>query len=281
MKKVLLGVLVGVVVVVLTAGVALALPTLSRVPGTAKVASPAIDEDTGDLEAPPQFVVQLPESQLTKIVFIRYAPKFAREKSCNYNTVCEPELGEAGWCSDCKGGGGEEEPPASTCYGFLAGSKPSWNWVENYYYSTPDLGTSSALATGVWNGTTSATIFGSGTSGNYPWGDYDYTNAISYGDYDDTGMCLTEDPCVIAVAAVWFRGKNIYEYDIMFDTDYFSNAGSPDLDTVVLHEFGHGAGLDDLYDTTCVTEVMYGEYDGVDLGLGSGDTTGIRTLYGL
>ena len=66
----------------------------------------------------------------------------------------------------------------------------------------------------------------------------------------------------------------------MLDVDYFPN-GSLDLDTVVLHEFGHAAGLNDLYDTTCQDEVMYWLYQGVRTVLGEGDTLGIQTLYGI
>jgi len=274
MKKVGLGILIAVLLTVLAVGVASALPT-NRGIGRAKEASSAITDD--GVKAPPEFVVQLPESKLTKIVFIRYAPGFQKDKSCNNDGVCDSE--EKGWCADCKGGG-EEEPPTTTCYGFLAGSKPRWNWVENYYYNDSGLETASAWAISVWNGTTSATIFGSGLSGAGAWGVYDYKNSISYGDYDDTGMCPTPEPCVIGVTSIWFRGKNIYEYDIMFDTDYFPGS-SVDLDTVVLHEFGHGGGLDDLYDEVCVTEVMFGIYDEVDLDLGPGDTVGIQTLYGI
>lgn len=217
--------------------------------------------------APPKFVpFQLPENQLTKIIFIRYAPEFQKEKPCDYDGVCDPE--EKGWCSDCRGDG---EGPPTTCYDFLAGSKPRWNWIEDYYYSE-GLGTTLAWATATWDAVTSAAIFGSGLFGYYPWGLYDYNNAISYGDYPEAG--------VIAVTAIWYRGKNIYEYDIMFDTDYFNGNSSVDLDTVALHEFGHSAGLGDLYDSVCVTEVMYGIYDGVDTDLGDNDIVGITTLYG-
>ncbi len=83
---------------------------------------------------------------------------------------------------------------------------------------------------------------------------------------------------MLAVTAIWFRGKSIYEYDIMFDTDYFPNEDF-DLDTVALHEFGHGAGLGDLYDSTCEDEVMYGYYTGEKTELKIGDITGIQTLY--
>lgn len=276
MKKIALGILIGVVTVVLTVGVALALPE------KAKIASPAIN-DAGnvvappeeDIVAPPSFVTpfpsQLPESELTKIVFIRYAPGFAKDKPCNSNGVCDPN--EGGWCSDCKGG----EEPTTACYTFLSGAKPKWNWVEGYYYSTSELGTASAWATDLWNGVTSATIFGDGVSGTYPWGKYDYYNSISYDNYPEDG--------VLAVTAIWFRGKNIYEYDIMFDTDYPWGDATVDptvfdLPTVTLHEFGHGAGLNDLYDAVCSGNVMYWQYTGVKGTLAEGDVTGIQTLYG-
>lgn len=214
----------------------------------------------------PEFVPQLTEDQLTKVVFIRYAPEFQKDKLCDNDGVCDAD--ERGWCDDCKGG---EEPPEepSGCYAFLAGAKPRWNWVEDYYYSN-SLGTVSDWATGAWHGATSATIFGNGIHESYEWGVYDYSNAISYGDYPETG--------VIAVTAIWFRGKNIYEYDIMFDEEYFPD--SKDLKTVALHEFGHAAGLGDLYDSVCVDEVMYWQYTVPKTTLGLGDETGIQTLYG-
>ncbi|MFQ6084545.1 MAG: matrixin family metalloprotease [Candidatus Aminicenantia bacterium] len=250
--------------------IASALPSNKGIEKAKKV-SPAIDESTGELRAPPEFVAELPESKLTKVVFIRYAPGFQKDKPCNNDGVCDPD--EKGWCGDCKGGG-EEEPPTTVCYGFLANSKPRWNWIENYYYSDSGLGTLSASTVSNWESVPNTRdIFGSGTFGAFPWGVYDYKNSIIYGDYPEAG--------VIAVTATWFRGKNIYEYDILFDTDYFPGTGAIDLDTVVLHEFGHGGGLDDLDDPACVSEVMYGVYDGVDLDLGPGDTIGIQTLYGI
>lgn len=267
MEKINFGILTAVVIAVLMTSVALALPS-NRGIDKAKEMSPAITDE--GLKASPEFVAELPESELTKIVFIRYAPGFQKDKPCNNDGVCDPE--EKGWCGDCKGGG-EEEPPTTTCYGFLADSKPSWNWIEDYYYTASELGTSSALAIGIWNEATSTTIFGNGLSGAGSWGSYDYKNSITFGSYPEEG--------VIAVTKIWFRGKNVYEYDILFDTDYFPNTGEPDLDTVVLHEFGHGAGLNDLYDATCTSEVMYGVYDGVDLDLGPGDTEGIQILYGI
>lgn len=283
MEKIGLGILITVVIAVLTVGVALALPTL---PDKAKMASPAIN-DEGNLVAPPAFVTpfppQLSESELTKIVFIRYAPGFQKEKTCDYDGVCEPEIGEKWqYCADCSKPGGGEEEPITVCYDFLAGSKPSWNWVENYVYNDENLKVPSSDAVTTWEAPVSGDIFGVGSydTTGYDWGVYDYTNSITYGNYDDTGMCPTSEPCVIAVTAIWFRGKNIYEYDIMFDTDFFPGTGDIDLPTVTLHEFGHGAGLDDLYDEVCSDNVMYGYYTGVKTTLGPGDIAGIQKLYG-
>ncbi len=251
MKKKSLALLVGLVLVLAAVGVVFASP----------------GNKFGKAVTPP--FPQPAEEYLQKVIFIRYAPGFQKDKPCDNDGICDPD--ERGWCADCKGG--EEPTPTpeeSACYAFLAGSKPRWNWIEDYAFSGSGLATSSAWATGVWDAATSATIFGSGNPESGEWGVYDYKNSVLYGDYPEEG--------VIAVTAIWFRGKNIYEYDIMFDTDYFP--GSIDLDTVVLHEFGHGAGLADLYESVCRDEVMYGYYKGEKTELQEGDIAGIKILYG-
>lgn len=262
MKKKGLGLLIGVVLILVAVGVVFASP----------------GNKFGRAVTPP--FPQPAEKDLQKVIFIRYAP--GKEPVCDYDWTCDPR---ENWktCPDCTKGGGEEEPTPtptpeeSACYGFLASSKPRWNWVEDYKYSENKLGTSSVLATATWDAATSATIFGSGDQGSYPWGKYDLVNSISYDDYPEEG--------VIAVAAIWFRGKNIYEYDIMFDEDYFPGGKEVDydLETVTLHEFGHGAGLDDLYDVACEGNVMYGYLgkEEVKTTLGNGDITGIQKLYGM
>lgn len=219
------------------------------------------------------------EKDLQKIIFIRYAPGFQKDKPCDYNNVCGPDE-KWQFCPDCTKPGGEEPTPTPTseptaCYGFLSGSKPRWNWVEDYYTES-GLKTTSVWATSVWDDATTGTIFGSWKSDYGDWGAYDDKNSVLYGNYPEAG--------VIAVTAIWFRGRNIYEYDIMLDEDYFPGGKEVDFDreTVMLHEFGHGAGLGDLYDVVCQEEVMYGYLGPGETRdtLGPGDTIGIQTLYG-
>jgi len=167
------------------------------------------------------------EKDLQKVIFIRYKPGFQKEDRCDNDGICEK--GEnPGLCpNDCSKDKEEPTPTPETsvCYGFLSGAKPKWNQPEGYYYEV-GLGSVSEWATDTWEAAISGDIFGGGILGNYSWGIYDYRNAISYGDYSD--------PNVIAVTAIWFRAKTIYEYDILFDENYFP--GDIDLDTVVLHD---------------------------------------------
>ena len=113
----------------------------------------------------------------------------------------------------------------------------------------------------------------------------DGRNEVLFGDYPQEN--------VIAVTVIWgyFRGppsqREIIEFDIMFDTDYtWSLSGESDkmdLQNIATHELGHGAGLDDLYDTVASEETMYGySYNG-DIkkrDLYFGDIAGIKELYG-
>jgi len=313
MRRVIIGLIAAAIIAALTFGIAFALPP--PLPDTegidrAQEVGPAIE---GGQVVPPSAYGpfnQPPESKLNKIIFIRYAPgkkpPAASSKICG-DGICAPGETCKKCPQDCCPPTPEPTPvptptdtpvptpeptpaptpeptpvptptptptPATTCYGFLSGAQPRWQWVENYVYTTGDLALITKWADDSWGNLTSAQIFGYGGRGNLPWGVYDGYNTITFGDYDD--------PNVVAVTAIWYLGSFIYEYDIEFDYDYFPNGqeSAYDLETVALHEFGHAAGLADLYNSSCIDNVMYGYYGGVKTTFGSGDIKGIQILYG-
>jgi len=115
----------------------------------------------------------------------------------------------------------------------------------------------------------------------------DDRNELVFGDYPQEG--------VIAVCIVWGRfggppsQREIFEFDIMFDTDFIWGDADEleeavmDLQNIATHELGHGAGLGDLYNTKTSKETMhgyssYGDIEKRDLYLG--DKAGIQFLYG-
>jgi hypothetical protein len=207
---------------------------------------------------------------LKKVVFIHYKKGYAKPS----------------WA---KGGGTKE----TACYDFIAKSKPKWEWTEDYYYSegagldVDFVASVLAESTETWDSQVTFDVFGSGHQGYYEWGVYDGYNSISFGDYPEEG--------VIAVTAVWYLAKTIYEYDILFDTDYVWGDADPDDDgtpdntevmdfqNIATHELGHAAGLGDLYDVVCSEETMYGYSDYGEVKkrtLEDGDIAGIQKLYG-
>lgn len=55
-----------------------------------------------------------------------------------------------------------------------------------------------------------------------------------------------------------------------------------DLQNIATHEFGHAAGLDDLYESSCSEETMYGYAEAGETKkrtLNDGDIAGITELY--
>ena len=124
---------------------------------------------------------------------------------------------------------------------------------------------------------------------NIEYGDLAWTsdkrdgkNTLLWGDYPTSG--------VIAVTLLWYNRatKTILEFDIVFDTDYdwsdaTVTASTMDLQNIATHELGHGAGLDDVYQSTAYQETMYGySYvgDTAKRDLYTGDKAGITKLYG-
>jgi len=110
----------------------------------------------------------------------------------------------------------------------------------------------------------------------------DGKNTIVWGNYPTSG--------VIAVTIVWYntKTKTILEFDMVLDNDYTwgdakTVADVMDLQNIATHELGHGAGLDDLYQSPAYQETMYG-YSAlgeiIKRDLYAGDKAGITKLYG-
>jgi len=218
--------------------------------------------------------------KIEKILFIHYKKNFAKP-NCNNNGICEPEIGERKNCLDCK----TESKKESLCYKFLRG-KARWQWKEDYYVS-PDVD-AEAVKQGVkeWENY-GGDIFGSQLVGEKPWNNYDGFNAVVYGDFEDECEKAGKEPCAIAVTGVWISGNKIIEYDIIFDSDFkwgdaATNSEIMDWQNIATHEFGHAAGLNDLYEISCSEETMFGKSEEGEVKkrtLHSGDISGIKKLY--
>jgi len=113
-------------------------------------------------------------------------------------------------------------------------------------------------------------------------GKRDGKNTLVWGNYPTSG--------VIAVTILWYNRatKTILEFDIVFDTEYIWGDAATmtnvmDLQNIATHELGHGAGLDDVHQSTAYRETMYGyssEGETSKRDLYMGDKTGITKLYG-
>lgn len=184
-------------------------------------------------------------------------------------------------------GGGKPTQPK--CYGFLAkGAK--WQALPISCVIDPALavvpGAIPASATS-WDDATSANLFSEckeDESADWDSDAPDGRNELSFGNYPEEG--------VIAVTVIWgyFSGppasRKIVEFDILFDLDYEwadAEQAKMDLQNIATHEFGHGLGLADVYETACTEVTMYGYSDYGEIkkrDLESADITGLRQLYG-
>ncbi len=281
MKKIVLGILIGIMFL-----------SLSGMVGAGKLI-PSADqarEKAGDH-------LPLTPPGLEKVVFIHYKKGYGQV--CDNDGICEPEDGENPSCADCKKNKEEpDEPDTSSCYAFL-GRGVKWKDFPVNYVIDPDNPdgliegfVTNAIFLGVeeWDNHTSENLFGTyivDYDSDWDSDAPDGRNELVFGDYPQDG--------VIAVAIVWgyYTGppslRKIVEFDILFDTDFtwgdaMVDPSVMDLQNIATHELGHGVGLADLYDTVCVEETMYGYSNYGDIekrDLNAGDITGIQTLYGM
>lgn len=120
---------------------------------------------------------------------------------------------------------------------------------------------------------------------SYNNGEYRGSNTFSFGSYSNPG--------VIAVTSVWgyFTGppsqREITEAHMLMNDDFEWGDASVDsllmdIQNIATHEFGHWAGMGDLYEIGAGEETMYGysaEGETKKRDLYYGDITGITDLY--
>ena len=205
-----------------------------------------------------------PREPLDKIIFIHYKDGTAKQV-----------------------GGAAKSPTCYSLMGIKWGSLP----VSYVINPTNPHGLSesfviSAISTSAetWDAKTSKELFNNVYTTNYfaTYGVQNYQNAIIFGDYPSDN--------VIAVTSIWYttRGKQIVEFDIMFNTrftwgDAAVNSAKMDLQNIATHELGHAVGLNDIYTTSCsaVTMYGYGSYGETQKRtLEQPDITGLQKLYG-
>jgi hypothetical protein len=215
----------------------------------------------------------------------------AKPSGCNNDGKCQ------GWedasCADCSGG---TDPGASSCYGFLSkGAK--WKTIEPYVVNPSNTeGLTETfvvdnLAADIqkWEDAAGTDILGSGSPTALPLEadtvTPDGVNEVYFGEIDDPGT--------IGVTIIWgvFRGppksRELVEWDqvyeqVDFDWSSTGEAGKMDFENIATHELGHSVGLDDLYETACSDQTMYGyatEGETKKRTLEAGDTTGVQELY--
>lgn len=185
--------------------------------------------------------------------------------------------------------GGVPSDPNSSCYGFLA-KGARWKITEPYVVAHDADALAVARDLDAWDLHVAFDIFGSedttavvdGADTSSP----DGKNEVMFGEISSPGA--------IAVSIVWgvFGGppqnRRLVEYDVVFDNvdyvwgDATVDPSVMDFENIAIHEFGHAAGLADLYESGCSEQTMYGYADYGETSkrtLEAGDINGITELY--
>lgn len=113
----------------------------------------------------------------------------------------------------------------------------------------------------------------------------DNKNEVYFGNILESG--------VIAVTSIWgifsgpIRNRQLVEWDIIFDQNDFDwsatgESTKMDFENIATHELGHSTGMNDLYNSSCNLETMFGyasNGETIKRDLHSGDINGINLLY--
>jgi len=185
----------------------------------------------------------------------------------------------------------EEEPPTDNTHYELLG----WHLVGTAdYYINPNVSlvtdgdpvAAVNAAVEAWDLVTTANLFKYAGITDKNWYGKDSQNTISWVKF------LPRD--YIAIASMWYDPNTmvVYEFDIVFNA--FHKWGIDpvkedkrkikafDIQNIAAHEFGHPAGLDDLYDSLYRELTMYGyssKGETIKCSLEEGDILGAQALY--
>ena len=154
-------------------------------------------------------------------------------------------------------------------------------WINpsnKYGFSVSAVVTAITASAGTWDIETAATVFSYKGTIFKSAGKYDGYNVVDWGPYR-VG--------VIAVTYIWYSGSHILETDTRLNTFYkwslSGESGKMDVQNIVTHEFGHWAGLNDLYSNANYWLTMYGYSaygETYKQTLGLGDIKGLVAVYG-
>jgi len=191
-----------------------------------------------------------------------------------------------------------------TCYAYIGGTPIRWKIAENYLIDpTNSSGLDHALivnqiqnAISRWDDQTGTTIFGGEVFGIVDRGSI----GNSANGQNEWVFDTIDDPGVIAVTIVWGifsgppRNRELREWDMVFDDVDFQwgdagptdenalgNTAVMDFLNILVHEFGHAAGMGHPSDT-CTEETMFRfaeEGETKKRTLHTGDIAGIKELY--
>jgi len=161
-----------------------------------------------------------------------------------------------------------------------------WYNTANYYinpsnkygFSTSAVVTTITTSAETWDTKTSSEVFSYKGTTTRSAGRRDGYNVVAWGTYGSG---------VIAVTYIWYSGSRILETDTRMNTYYrwslSGEAGKMDVQNIMTHEFGHWAGLADLYDSADYWLTMYGRGsygETYKQTLGLGDILGLEAWYG-